>query len=135
MNRIAFFCTIAVGILLIGSFFPYAFSGVHLFNEVTSNRSLTTETALYLKMGWILGAVTILILGTWCFFLAPSVRKGTLKAKAQIFILGLGLCTFGLGSLLILDDFNQFTLFGIEGFLLMLPSLFLKNEEFDSISI
>ena len=42
-------------------------------------------------MGWILGAVTILLLGVWCFFLAPSVKKGTLKAKAHIFILGLEL--------------------------------------------
>jgi len=135
MNKIAFYCTILVGLLLVLSFFLHAFAGVSLLNETIHSKNIGEETALHLKMGWIWSSVTVLILGVWCFFIAPSVKKGVLRARAQIFLLGLGLSVFGLGAFLIQRDFNHYVFYGFEGFVLLLPSLFLKNEEEESNSI
>ncbi len=123
MNKIAFYSTIITGILIIASFFPYAYNGLILLNKLP-----VYENVLGLKLAWIWGAIAILLLGVWCFFLAPSIKKGVLKAKAQVFLLGLGLCAFGFGSLIIQKEVNEYLVFGFEGLLLILPSLFITNE-------
>ena len=129
MNKIAFYSTITVGVLLVGSFFPHAFKGIVALNDLISREQLNESTATGLKIGWIWGSITILILGVWCFFLAPAIRKGTLKAKAQIFLLGMGLSTFGFGTIIMLKEVNHIVLFGFEGLLLILPALFTKHEK------
>lgn len=128
MNKIAFYTTIIAGILLVASFFPHAFQGTTVLNEMIRNGHITGNDTIVLRLGWILGSITILLLGVWCFFLAPSIRKGVFRAKAQIFILGLGLSAFGLGAILIENKISSYLLFGFEGLLLLLPSLFIKNE-------
>ena len=128
MNKTAFFCTIAVGILLIASFFIHAFGGTGMIVHLIDKNLIPSSLATALKLGWIMGSIAILLMGVWCFFLAPAIKKGSTLAKAQLFLMGLSLCTIGFAITIIQKEVNHVLIFSLEGLLLVLPSLFVKTE-------
>ncbi len=126
-SRIAYWCCLAAGVLLMVAALARALS-INNLVIAASTGDISRHYAASVLVDWSLSSMLMLLTGIWLLFLSGDLKRRQRRAWVQALIIGLALMLFGSGFWYRYPASLHLPFFLMLGLLILLPLLIYAKE-------